>query len=153
MVLLQGFLKFPCWGVFMRLLGGHKTCFYTLNEDLVILCIKRRWVHSVDFVRYVFCLLYYCFCLLFSEDLTALRKYTNYKVKIYCWWYFLAASLWICDLAVTFATLSFKVSGNFYVLVFAIVFSIVSFSMVCYLGFFVIFSAPWLFDSILCAFS
>jgi hypothetical protein len=38
-------------------------------------------------------------------------------------------------LAVTFATLSFKVSGNIYFLVFAIVFSIVSFSMVYYLGF------------------
>ena len=34
-----------------------------------------------------------------------------------------------------FATLSFKVSGNFYVLVFAVVFSIVSFSMDNYLEF------------------
>ena len=42
-------------------------------------------------------------------------------------------------MAVTFATLSFEVSGNFNVLVFAVVFSIVSFSMVYYLGFFVIF--------------
>jgi hypothetical protein len=47
---------------------------------------------------------------------------------------------------------SFKVSGNIYVLVFAVVFSIVSFSMVHYLEF-CRFSVSWLFDSILCAFS
>ena len=69
----------------INLSRGSKTCFYTSSEDLVILRIKRRWVHSVDFVRYFFCLLYYCFYLLFSEDLTVLRKYTNYTIKIYCW--------------------------------------------------------------------
>jgi hypothetical protein len=42
-------------------------------------------------------------------------------------------------LAVTFAIFSFKVLGNIYVLVFAVVFSIVSFSMVHYLEFFRIF--------------
>jgi hypothetical protein len=52
-----------------------------------------------------------------------------------------------------FATLSFKVSGNFYVLVFAVVFSIVSFSMDNYLEFCHIFCFLVVFNSILCAFS
>jgi len=55
-------------------------------------------------------------------------------------------------LAVTFAIFFFKVLGNIYVLFFAVVFSIVSCSMVHYLEFFV-FSVSWSFDSILCAFS
>ena len=52
-----------------------------------------------------------------------------------------------------FATLSSKVSGNFYVLVFAVVFSIVSFSMDNYLEFCHIFCFLVVFNSILCAFS
>ena len=56
------------------------------------------------------------------------------------------------DLAVSFAAFSSKVSINIFVLILAVVFSIVSFSMVYYLGF-VSFSVSWLLDSILCAFS
>ncbi len=32
---------------------GSKTCFYTSNEDSVILRIKRRWMHSTGFVCYI----------------------------------------------------------------------------------------------------
>ena len=53
---------------------------------------------------------------------------------------------------VSFAAYSSKVSINIFVLILAVVFSIVSFSMVYYLGF-VSFSVSWLLDSILCAFS
>jgi len=55
-------------------------------------------------------------------------------------------------LAVSFAAFSYVISVNFLVLVLAVVFSIVPFSMVYYLGF-VLFSVSWLLDSILCAFS
>ncbi|MFN9908875.1 MAG: hypothetical protein ACK56F_22580, partial [bacterium] len=41
----------------INLSRGSKTCFYTSNEDLVILRIKRRWVHSVGSVRYILFLL------------------------------------------------------------------------------------------------
>jgi hypothetical protein len=61
----------------INLSRGSKTCFYTSNEDLVILRIKRRWIYSLGSVCYIFlCLLYYCFYLLFSEDLTVVRNYT-----------------------------------------------------------------------------
>ena len=55
-------------------------------------------------------------------------------------------------MAVSFAAFSSKVSVNILVLVLAVVFSIVPFSMVYHLGF-VLFSVSWLFDSILCVFS
>ncbi len=60
----------------INLSRGSKTCFYTSNEDLVILRIKRRWIYSLGSVCYFLCLLYYCFYLLLSEDLTVVRNYT-----------------------------------------------------------------------------
>ncbi len=52
----------------------------------------------VSYAIFFSCLLYYCFYLLFFEDLTVVRKYTNYTIKIYCWLYFLAVffiNLWL----------------------------------------------------------
>ena len=37
----------------INLSRGSKTCFYTSNEDSVILRIKRRWMHSTGFVCYI----------------------------------------------------------------------------------------------------
>ena len=57
---------------------GSKTCFYTSNEDSVILRIKRRWMHSTGFVCYIPSLLALLLFLSssFSEDLTVVRNYT-----------------------------------------------------------------------------
>jgi len=37
----------------INLSRGSKTCFYTSNEDSVILRIKRRWMHSTGSVCYI----------------------------------------------------------------------------------------------------
>jgi hypothetical protein len=37
----------------INLSRGSKACFYTSNEDSVILRIKRRWMHSTGFVCYI----------------------------------------------------------------------------------------------------
>ena len=66
----------------MNLSRGSKTCFYTYKRRLVIFThFKTLDITRVSCVIYSLCLFYYCFYLLFSEDLTVVRIY---RIKIYC---------------------------------------------------------------------
>ena len=138
----------------INLSRGSKTCFYTSNEDSVILRIKRRWMHSTGFVCYIPSLFVLLLLLssflwrsnsckkvfvLYDKDILLVIFSRGFLYKFMTWRFYL----------LHFPS---KVSINIFVLVLAVVFSIVPFSMVYYLGF-VLFSVSWLLDSILCAFS
>ena len=169
MVTLWGFLKFLCWGCLYatsrwtltttlfraikrtNLSRGSKTCFYTFKRRLAIFMhFKTLDITRVSCVIYFLCLFYYCFCLLFSEDLTVVRIY---RIKIYCQWYFLAGffiNLWPGGFFCCISSLKF-------LLIFLSWFWRLSSLLFLSLGFvvlgFVPSYVPWLLDSILCAFS
>ena len=133
---------------------GSKTCFYTSNEDSVILRIKRRWMHSTGFVCYIPSL--FVLLLLLSPFLwrsnSCKKVFVLYDKDILLMLFslrFFFINVWLGGFICCF---SYVVSVNFLVLVLAVVFFIASFSMVYHLGF-VLFSVSWLFDSILCVFS
>ena len=105
---------------------GSRTCFYTSSEDLVILRIKRRWVLlflSSFSWRSNSCKKVY---VLYDKDILLVILSREFLYKFMTW---RLHSLYFF----------FKVLGNIYVLVFAVVFSFVSCSMVHYLEFFRIF--------------
>ena len=139
----------------INLSRGSRTCFYIYKRRLAIFThFKTLDITRVSCVIYFLCLFYYCFCLLFSEDLTVVRIY---KIKIY--WKTnndISSSRGFLYVSVTwqFLLMRFfsKVSINVLILILAVVFFIVSFSRICRLGFVPSF-VPWLLDSILCAFS
>ena len=112
-----------------------KLCFYTSNEDWLFYAFKDAgYTTRVSCVIYFLCLLYYCFCLLFYEDLTVVRKYI-YRIEIYCWWYFPRGFLYNF-MTWRFSLLHFfsKVSISFLVLILAVVCFIASFSRIYCLG-------------------
>jgi hypothetical protein len=61
----------------INLSRGSKTCFYIYKRRLAI---KTCDITRVSCVIYFLCLFYYCFHLLFSEDLTVVRIL---EIKIY----------------------------------------------------------------------
>ncbi len=82
----------------MRLLAvsfsGVSLCDFLVGIKLVSTPQTRIWLFyalkDAEFIAWtLYAIFSAClitvFCLLFSEDLTALIKYTNCKVKIYCW--------------------------------------------------------------------
>ena len=83
----------------INLSRGSRTCFYIYKRRLAIFTHFKTWryITRVSCAIFLLCLLYYCFYLLFSEDLTVVRIY---RIKIYCkdnQWYFLAGffiNLW-----------------------------------------------------------
>ena len=65
----------------INLSRGSRTCFYIYKRRLAIFThFKTLDITRVSCVIYFLCLFYYCFYLLFSEDLTVVR---NYKIRIY----------------------------------------------------------------------
>ena len=112
-------------------------------------------ITRVSCVIYFLCLFYYCFYLLFSEDLTVVRIKEKYVMNLYKK-SDISSSRGFLYISVTWQFLLmyflFKVSAGFLILILAVVFFIVSFSRVYYLEFVSSF-IPWLLDSILCAFS
>ena len=106
----------------------------------------------VSCVIYFFCLFYYCFYLLFSEDLTVVRikgttgKETEPAVDD------ISSSCGFLYNCVTWRFLLMyflsKVSASFLIFILAVVFFIVSFSWVYYLEFVSSF-IPWLLASLL----
>ena len=132
-----------------------KLCFYTSNEDWLFYAFKDAgYITRVSCAIFLLCLLYYCFYLLFSEDLTVVRIY---MIKIY--WKTnndISSSRGFLYVSVTwqFLLMRFfsKVSINILILVLAVVFFIVSFSWVYYLEFVSSFIS-WLLASLLWAFS
>ena len=143
MVLLWGFLKFLCWGCLyatsrwtltttlfraikrINLSRGSKLAFTSTSEDWLFLRIfKTLDITRVSCVIYFLCLFYYCFYLLVGFFITPVT-----------WRFLLMYFL-------------FKVSASFLIFILAVVFFIVSFSRVYYLGF-VLSLVSWLLDSIL----
>ena len=129
--------------------------FTSTSEDWLFLRILRRWIYNTGLVCYIPSLfVYYCFYLLFSEDLTVVRIYT---IKIY--WKTnndISFSRGFLYVSVTwrFLLLYFfsEVSIIFLTLILVVVFFIVSFSWIYYLEFVSSF-IPWLLVSLLWAFS
>jgi hypothetical protein len=140
----------------INLSRGSKTCFYIYKRRLAIFMhFKTCDITRVSCVIYFLCLFYYCFYLLFSEDLTVVRiKGTNYCRK--CITDDISSSCGFLYNCVTWRFLLMyflsKVSASFLIFILAVVFFIVSFSRVYYLEFVSSF-IPWLLDSILCVFS
>ncbi len=139
----------------INLSRGSRTCFYIYKRRLAIFThFKTLDITRVSCVIYFLRLFYYCFYLLFSEDLTVVRIY---KIKIY--WktnndIFSSRGFLYVSVTWQFLLMRFfsKVSINFLALILAVVFFIASFSRVYFLEFVSSF-VPWLLDSILCAFS
>ena len=132
-----------------------KTCFYIYKRRLVIFTyFKTCDITRVSCVIYFLCLFYYCFYLLFSEDLTVVRI-LEIK-KLFRKYSDISSSRGFLYISVTWQFLLmyflFKVSASFLTLILVVVFFIVSFSRVYYLAFVSSF-IPWLLDSLLCAFS
>jgi hypothetical protein len=139
----------------INLSRGSKTCFYIYKRRLAIFThFKTCDITRVSCVIYFLCLFYYCFYLLFSEDLTVVRileikKFFRKYSDISSSRGFLYNSVTWRFLLMYFL---FKVSASFLILILAVVFFIVSFSRVYYVEFVSSF-IPWLLASLLWAFS
>ena len=69
----------------INLSRGSKLAFTPQTKIWLFYALKDARYIAWTLYSIFSCLLYYCFYLLFSEDLTVLRKCTNYTIKIYCW--------------------------------------------------------------------
>ena len=98
----------------INLSRGSRTCFYIYKRRLAIFThFKTLDITRVSRVIYFLCLFYYCFYLLFSEDLTVVRIKQNivsHRARTQEQWYFFFSwvSLYLCDLVISFDVFSLQ---------------------------------------------